>query len=1152
MRGHRGCVNHISFNDSGSLLVSGSDDTTVRVWDISQDMNPRVKASFSTKHVANIFCTRFMHHSGDSLVASCAQDGDVRLTDLVRGTVQLLTHHHAPAKKLVLDETNPKSILSGSGDGTVRHVDVRVKHKREVVVNLRAEKASMQINSIHSPRFRPWLLAVGASDDLLRVYDRRMAPCTTCRERHAEAGASLLHHCGGDVAVNSAATVNCSCPFQVASFSPRGPASPFLSEEITGVCFSADGGSVLANYLGEYVYSFDMNRSSGTTFQKLDSRDGGSTRNGTPKRLRSHKELSPAETSTSPTTGRTSKAATDLSVLAAAASGAEGRSAAAVSAARASNAAEAAANAATTAAAGSRAAGHAAAAAAATVAAATAAAATVLEASGDVVWNGTGPVTCGFEPPAAMLHSLQRLPCRTNFLLGSSPPAALAGVEGSTATGMVPSQASQPPERRPMQQPGGLRRLGLRSKDPQQQQQQQQEAEQQDMRQQQQQHSLPMLTRGIAAMGTALPLTAGGRKSKKKEAKASGSARPALHPLRGASADNSAVAGRRRDAEGGTGAASSSWGGSWQGASSEHRDLTGWESDGSLSSDMESLNSPGREYQGAAEGVNPAEVLSPALHDDVREEEEEEHPHAVIAVPPTHSALPRLSSSMPDDGSDSGDGTSGSGSDGGPETEAQAQRRRDASRGRAADVSTERTAGRARRGLVVFDDEGEAGGEEGERERGSDDSEGEESESVESEGEESEGEESEEAGGMGTGTEDTDEEDEFASASDDYISTQYDGAGPTPVWLRVGGRPCSAGADPRCRVYDCGASGNCSSEDDVQAAGEAAGVSGDSDPLRTASHSLSALPSSSQAGTVGARTSPPGVCKPLQPRRSYLARLLAVPVSPALMSCAHGSTLAPGPLPPPQTRAPSVHPHTATLDHRTHKRSQQTSAPALLLAGRDSECEDVATRSLPTDAAMQKLGANMMSGGRNGRASQQLDAGAAAHPRAAPPRHTGFGSGSGSGSRQVLIQREERRRGWVVRFRGHCNTRTVKDVAFVGPDEGLVAAGSDDGRMMLWDRTTGRLVTALRADRDIVNCVASHPCLPMLASCGIDSSIKLFTPCRRRPRKLEGSRELRKSLAMNEMQRFFQAMHHQRIPEAAFGSARMREVLQMRVQATSN
>lgn len=52
--------------------------------------------------------------------------------------------------------------------------------------------------------------------------------------------------------------------------------------------------------------------------------------------------------------------------------------------------------------------------------------------------------------------------------------------------------------------------------------------------------------------------------------------------------------------------------------------------------------------------------------------------------------------------------------------------------------------------------------------------------------------------------------------------------------------------------------------------------------------------------------------------------------------------------------------------------------------------------------------------------------------------------------------------------------------------------------------------------------------------------------------RLEGSRELRESLAKNEVQRFFQAMHHQRIPEAAFCSARMREVLQMRVQATSN
>lgn len=40
----------------------------------------------------------------------------------------------------------------------------------------------------------------------------------------------------------------------------------------------------------------------------------------------------------------------------------------------------------------------------------------------------------------------------------------------------------------------------------------------------------------------------------------------------------------------------------------------------------------------------------------------------------------------------------------------------------------------------------------------------------------------------------------------------------------------------------------------------------------------------------------------------------------------------------------------------------------------------------------------------------------------------------------------------------------------------------------------GRLLTAVRADNDIVNCVVSHPTQPLLASSGIDNSIKLWGP----------------------------------------------------------
>jgi nuclear receptor interaction protein len=47
--------------------------------------------------------------------------------------------------------------------------------------------------------------------------------------------------------------------------------------------------------------------------------------------------------------------------------------------------------------------------------------------------------------------------------------------------------------------------------------------------------------------------------------------------------------------------------------------------------------------------------------------------------------------------------------------------------------------------------------------------------------------------------------------------------------------------------------------------------------------------------------------------------------------------------------------------------------------------------------------------------------------------------------------------GYVQRYRGHISRQTIKDVAFVGPDDCAVAAGSDDGRMFLWDRATGAL-----------------------------------------------------------------------------------------------
>lgn len=52
MKGHQGCVNTIIWNSTGDLLVSGSDDTQVMIWDMNRCS---LQHSYMSGHTANIF-----------------------------------------------------------------------------------------------------------------------------------------------------------------------------------------------------------------------------------------------------------------------------------------------------------------------------------------------------------------------------------------------------------------------------------------------------------------------------------------------------------------------------------------------------------------------------------------------------------------------------------------------------------------------------------------------------------------------------------------------------------------------------------------------------------------------------------------------------------------------------------------------------------------------------------------------------------------------------------------------------------------------------------------------------------------------------------------------------------------------------------------
>ncbi|KAG9070386.1 DDB1- and CUL4-associated factor 6 [Linnemannia hyalina] len=79
---------------------------------------------------------------------------------------------------------------------------------------------------------------------------------------------------------------------------------------------------------------------------------------------------------------------------------------------------------------------------------------------------------------------------------------------------------------------------------------------------------------------------------------------------------------------------------------------------------------------------------------------------------------------------------------------------------------------------------------------------------------------------------------------------------------------------------------------------------------------------------------------------------------------------------------------------------------------------------------------------------------------------------------------------------GHANVKTmIKEANFYGPNSEFVMSGSDDGRIYVWNKKTGKLLNVVRGDKRVVNCLHPHPFSKfLLAASGIDNTIKIFMP----------------------------------------------------------
>ncbi|TKY89293.1 hypothetical protein EX895_001824 [Sporisorium graminicola] len=89
----------------------------------------------------------------------------------------------------------------------------------------------------------------------------------------------------------------------------------------------------------------------------------------------------------------------------------------------------------------------------------------------------------------------------------------------------------------------------------------------------------------------------------------------------------------------------------------------------------------------------------------------------------------------------------------------------------------------------------------------------------------------------------------------------------------------------------------------------------------------------------------------------------------------------------------------------------------------------------------------------------------------------------------------------VRRFNGHKLSQHVIGCGFGGIDENFVVSGSEDSKIYIWHRASGRLIeTLLGHDTGSVNAVAWHPKDPLtIASCGDDHTVRIWRPGGRLP-----------------------------------------------------
>ncbi|XP_057781722.1 uncharacterized protein LOC131000013 [Salvia miltiorrhiza] len=216
LNGHQGCVNAISFNSTGELIASGSDDRQIMLWDWAAE---KLKLSYQSGHTDNVFQAKFMPFTDDSKIISSSADCQVRLGLIQEnGSVETkkLSKHQGRVHSLAIEPGSPYVFYSCGEDGFVQHYDLRscsatkLFYCSSFAENSRS--SSVGLNAMVIDPRNPNYFSVGGSDVYARLYDIRKYQVNASTKEGSPANYFCPHHLIGkdDVRITALAYSNTS------------------------------------------------------------------------------------------------------------------------------------------------------------------------------------------------------------------------------------------------------------------------------------------------------------------------------------------------------------------------------------------------------------------------------------------------------------------------------------------------------------------------------------------------------------------------------------------------------------------------------------------------------------------------------------------------------------------------------------------------------------------------------------------------------------------------------------------------------------------------------------------------------------------------------------------------------------------------------